>query len=224
VGGWFKQAWRDVKDFFVNLFSKRRSDTDNDFGFDMEKQPSTIQYQCKRNKDSARIKRSADVKYEGVIYDKMFSIPFVFIQLLDGSIPEVRFSDTETDVTVKNFKRHIADAFATQLNANKQNVFEQSPIGAHVSRYSYDNSGKLEDSLQPNSDGSTLKLGGSLIPMSLKTDNTTPKPLSIMRDVTQDDVMELGNGNGIVYDPKQFDINAKQIQQIFEGRLTTTGT
>jgi hypothetical protein len=224
VGGWFKQAWKDVKDFFVNLFSKRRTDTENDFNFDLEKQPSTIQYQCKGNKDSERIKRSADIKYEGVIYDKMFSIPFVFIQLLDGSIPEVRFSDTETDVTVKNFKRHIADAFATQLDANKQKVFEQSPIGAHVSRYSYDNSGKLEDSLQPNSDGSTLKLGGSLIPMSLQSENSTPKPLSIMRDVTQDDVMELGNGNGIVYDPKQFDINAKQIQQISEGRLTTTGT
>jgi len=209
----------DVKEFFVNLFTKRAKGGDNDFDFDIEKQPSSIQYRCKGTKDSNREKRSTDPKYESVIYDKMFSTPLVCIQLMDGSIPEVRFSDMETDLTVKNYKRHIADAFATKLDAGTQKVFEQSPIGAHYSQYSYDNSGKLEDSLQPNNDGSTLKLGGAFIPMSLKSEK-----LSIMRDVTPDDVLELGNGNGIVYDSSKLDLNAKQIQQISEGRLTATGT
>jgi len=86
----------------------------------------------------------------------MFSIPFVFIQLSDGSVPEVRFSDRDRDVSVKNFKRHIADTFATQLDTNKQRVLEKSPIGEHFSSYSYDNSGKVEDSLQPTADGQTL--------------------------------------------------------------------
>ena len=145
-------------------------------------------------------------------------MPFVFIQLEDGSIPEVRFSDMEKDPTVKNFKRHIADAFATQLDSSKQRVLEQSPIGAHFSSYSYDNSGKMEESLQPTADGQSLQLG-TFMSLSQTKDLTH---LSVMRDVTPDDMMEIGS-SGMTYDVSQIGVNAKQIQQISEGRVTTTG-
>ena len=149
----------------------------------------------------------------------MFSTPFVFIQLADGSIPEVRFSDQETDPTVKNFKKHIADAFATQLDASKQRVLEQSPIGAHFSSYSYDNSGKMEESLQPTKDGQSLQLGATFMSLSQTKDMSN---LSVMRDVSPDDMMEIGS-SGMTYDASQIGVNAKQIQQITEGRVTTTG-
>lgn len=149
----------------------------------------------------------------------MFSTPFVFVQLADGSIPEVRFSDKDTDPTVKNFKKHIADTFATQLDGSKQKVLEQSPIGAHFSSYSYDNTGKLEDSLQPTADGQSLKLGATLLSMS---QTKVSKQLSVMRDIAAEDMMEIGS-NGLTSDPSQVGVSAKQIQQISEGRITTTG-
>ena len=158
-------------------------------------------------------------KSEPIVYDKMFSTPFVFIQLTDGSIPEVRFSDKDNDPTVKNFKRHVSDAFATQLDASKQRVLEHSPIGAHFSSYSYDNTGKLEDSLQPTADGQSLKLGATFL--SLSQTKASDK-LSVMRDISPEDMMEIGS-NGLTYDSSQIGVSAKQIQQISEGRVTTTG-
>ncbi|CAG2163581.1 unnamed protein product [Oppiella nova] len=220
VGSWFKQAWVDVKDFFVNLFSKRNKKTDKDFDFEFEKQPSSLQYQCKGTKDANRVKRSAPTpNYENIVYNKMFSTPFVFIQLSNGSIPEIRFSDKDNDLSVKNFKRHIADTFATQLDASKQRVLEQSPIGAHFSSYSYDDTERIEDSLQPTADGMSLKLSSSFLSLSQTKDI---KQLAVMRDVAPDDMMEIGNGIGLNYDSSQIGVNAKQIQKISEGRLTTT--
>ncbi|CAG2119131.1 unnamed protein product, partial [Medioppia subpectinata] len=218
VSSWFKQAWVDVKDFFVNLFSKRNKKTDKDFDFEFEKEPSNLQYQCKGAKDANRLKRSTP-NYDNIVYDKMFSTPFVFIQLSNGSIPEIRFSDKDTDLSVKNFKRHIADTFATQLDSSKQRVLEQSPIGEHFTSYSYDDSGKVEESLQPTADGMSLKLSSSFLSLSQIKDI---KQLAVMRDVEPEDVMAIGDGLAMDYDSSQIGVNAKQIQKISEGRLTTT--
>ncbi|XP_054154436.1 uncharacterized protein LOC128952980 [Oppia nitens] len=219
VGGWFKQAWVDVKDFFVNLFTRknRKSDKESDSDFDFEKQPSNLQYQCKNNKNRNRFRRSTP-NYN-INYDKMFAIPYVFIQLLDGSVPEIRFSDKETDPSIKNFKRHIADTFATQLDASKNRILEKSPIGSHFSEYSYDDSGKIEESLQQSSDGTNLKLSSSFLALSQTKEI---KQLAVMRDVSPDDVMSIGDGKGMIPDNSQIGVNAKQIQKITEGRLTTT--
>lgn len=218
VGSWVKQAWVDVKEFFINLFTKgKRRTSDSEFNFDnFDKQPSGLQYQC-RSKRNRR--KRATPKTDAPLYDTMFTTPFVFIQLSDGSIPEVRFGDKDTDPTVKNFKKHIADAFATQLDASKQRVLEKSPLGSHFTSYSYDNTGKLEQSLRPTEDGQSLQLGATFLSLSQTKD---ANQLSVMRDVSPEDMMEIGD-NRMAYDSSQIGVNAKQIQQISEGRVTTTG-
>lgn len=69
---------------------------------------------------------------------ELFKLPFEFVQTNDGTIVDVRFSDKETDLSIKNFKRHICDLFATHLDRSKPSQIELTPVGKHVTKYFYD--------------------------------------------------------------------------------------
>ncbi|KAJ6217518.1 hypothetical protein RDWZM_008675 [Blomia tropicalis] len=67
-----------------------------------------------------------------------FSLPFWFIQLTDGSIPQIRFTKQETNVEVKNMKKLIVTMLATRhLNTSQSNetIMEKSVLGVHRSHY-----------------------------------------------------------------------------------------
>lgn len=83
-------------------------------------------------------------------YDKLLKLPFVFIQSKVGKIMEIRFSNEETDISIKNFKRHLCDLFATNLDKSKSQMNEVSPIGQHTTKYLVDsstNSNAIKNSL-----------------------------------------------------------------------------
>lgn len=195
----------------IKLFTRRRSNREPHFDIDDNEGQSSNRYQCK-NKKNRRKRNAKSITNDGgfilEVYDKMFETPFEFVQLSDGTIVEVRFSDRETDDTVKNFKRHIADAFATQLDTKKHQIKEQSSIGEHLTKY-HVSEGEPEQS-------SLIKLAGAPISLSYSLE---PQPVNIVRDISQDAIIKLGNG---IYDPTQIDINAKHVQRIKQGHLTST--
>lgn len=66
------------------------------------------------------------------------SLPFWFIQLDDGSIPQIRFSKQDTNNEVKNWKKYLASLFSIQLNINKNEevtIWEKTWLGNHQSNY-----------------------------------------------------------------------------------------
>lgn len=85
-------------------------------------------------------------KKRQVNFDKAVKIPFVFIQSAQGKIVEIQFASDDTDVAVRNFKRHLCDLFATNLGvANSKGgkpmlreTDEVSPIGEHSTKYLLD--------------------------------------------------------------------------------------
>lgn len=64
-----------------------------------------------------------------------YSLPFWFIQLEDGTIPQIRFTKQEVDLDVKNFKKLITSLLATQLNSSNFESVEKSVLGLHRSHY-----------------------------------------------------------------------------------------
>lgn len=65
-------------------------------------------------------------------------MPFQFVQLANGSIPEIRFAENEVEVgRIRNFKRHLVDAFASQLDfgQRQKDVVETTVTGEHASSY-----------------------------------------------------------------------------------------
>lgn len=63
------------------------------------------------------------------------SLPFWFVQLEDGSIPEIRFTKGETEREVKNLKKFVATLLTTQLNQSNASPLERTVFGVHRSRY-----------------------------------------------------------------------------------------
>lgn len=81
-------------------------------------------------------------------FDKLLRLPFMFIQSRAGKIIEIRFGADEADLSVKNFKRHLCDLFATNLEANKQATNEVSPIGKHQTNYLLDSAANSIDEMK----------------------------------------------------------------------------
>ena len=63
------------------------------------------------------------------------SLPFWFIKLEDGSIPQIRFTKQETNLKVKKFKKFITSLLSTQLNTSNFDRIETSMLGVHYSHY-----------------------------------------------------------------------------------------
>lgn len=71
-------------------------------------------------------------------WKSQYSVPFQFVQLGNGSIPEIRFAENEVESgRIRNFKRHLVDAFASQLDfgEKQKDVVETTVTGEHTSSY-----------------------------------------------------------------------------------------
>ncbi|GIY24169.1 uncharacterized protein CEXT_148191 [Caerostris extrusa] len=140
-------------------------------------------------------------------YLSLYSAPFQFIQLANGSIPEIRFSENEVDTRVKNFKRHIVDAFSTQLSFDqrKNKVVETSVIGEHSSNYN----------VSINVEKANLNSGGV---SPLKQEKPT---VVVKKIVTGDDVLRLAPSPA-VNDRDKMDLKLEQVQIFQEGRMISS--
>jgi len=102
---------------------------------------------------------------------RQLRMPFVFVQSRAGRILEIRFGADETDLSTKNFKRHLCDLFATNLDQQQPaaasgqpgsptsstngtktmqqvSTSEVSPIGKHQTRYTVDASADSLESIK----------------------------------------------------------------------------
>lgn len=107
-----KNPWEKVKGFFKGSSENQDKPTDK--------------------------KEDAEKEFNSKEVQHLYSMPFLFVQLANGSIPEIRFAENEVNISeVKNFKRHLVDSFATNLNFNRKQevVAESSAIGHHMSSY-----------------------------------------------------------------------------------------
>lgn len=143
AGEWFKGAWETVKTWFQNLFtgkSKIRVPHPEDFvgsGSERECKTRASPEDLEREGEFMRSKRQAGKRHSKYQYDEMFATPFEFVQTADGKVLEILFAEKETDETVKNFKKHLADAFATKVRPTSEKMHENSPIGEHLTKYEY---------------------------------------------------------------------------------------
>ncbi|GBO10404.1 hypothetical protein AVEN_41519-1 [Araneus ventricosus] len=121
----FSRSWTEVKDFFKRVFGRKP-----------RPQPE-VSRAAHPDPTEAPPTEEPEEDLDMSEYNSLYSAPFQFIQLANGSIPEIRFAENEVDTRVKNFKRHLVDAFSTQLSFDqrKQKVVEQSVIGEHTSNY-----------------------------------------------------------------------------------------
>ncbi|GIX94884.1 uncharacterized protein CDAR_20331 [Caerostris darwini] len=140
-------------------------------------------------------------------YLSLYSAPFQFIQLANGSIPEIRFAENEVDTRVKNFKRHIVDAFSTQLSFDQRRnkVVETSVIGEHSSNYN----------ISINAEKANLNSGGA---SPLKQEKPT---VVVKKVVTGDDVLRLAPSPA-VNDRDKMDLKLEQVQIFQEGRMISS--
>lgn len=94
--------------------------------------------------------------YEDGSYERQLYAPFVFTQSRTGKIIDIRFASNATDLSIKNFKRHLCDLFATNLDptSNKHqqtkptSTNEVSPIGKHSTKYLLDTNGANSDAIK----------------------------------------------------------------------------
>ncbi|KAI1297703.1 hypothetical protein HDE_04496 [Halotydeus destructor] len=211
-GDWLKGAWGTVKEWFSNFFLKKRSRSELPEDIDLD-----IGSRCRTKKslDSDRRSRARDPRFQ---YDPMLGLPYEFVQSSNGRLVDIKFSDKETDSSVKNLKKHIADVFATQLDGSHDTVVESSPIGQHLTKYSV--SGK----------GTPLKQADiGLVKLVAAAFSTEPgmqgdqAPVNVVRDITQDGVIKMATDEMTKrLKDGQVVLSAKQVQQVSDGRVTAS--
>lgn len=226
VAEWLKGAWKTIKEFFVGLFTSRKKSSEGNVDFDS----SENSHKCRHGKaapptdhdweevSTRRNKRATNHKH---LYDEIFMLPFEFTQSSGGKIVDILFSSKEKDENIKNFKKHVADTFATHLDPGKPKVMEESPIGEHMTRYEFDST------IGSSPTTTTLKTAdSSLVKLVLNTFGKTGNDrnsLNVMRDILEEDIMRVGSPKEMIHDMNQVDIKVKQVQKISEGRVTATG-
>lgn len=122
---------------------------------------------------SGKQSRSTSLGYEDGSYERQLYSPFVFTQTLSGKIIDIRLGQNESDSSIRNFKRHLCDLFATNLDAaasRKQqaqqskpiSTNEVSPLGKHTTKYLLDTNGSNSEAMKQllmETDGSDGNLG-----------------------------------------------------------------
>ncbi|XP_076352704.1 uncharacterized protein LOC143248158 [Tachypleus tridentatus] len=125
-----------------------------------------------------------------------YEVPFEIVQFVDGTVPEIRFSDEEQDDTSKNFKRHLSTIFSTKMNKNKHQDKEVSEFGVHKTKYS------KETIIQDASSG--------------------PPIVRVHKSFTTDDVVELSGADGDFNDISDVDVRSDSDQHFSDGELISS--
>lgn len=217
VRDFFSNAWKKVKNFFNRLFG---SGGDEEIKAEEGKSFSGGRRETESedadNKDESPARKPVEEEDEGpetMNYEAIYSLPFEFVQLADGSIPEVRFAQEETDGRVRNFKRHVVDSFATQLATKPEMKKETSVIGEHLTNYSITVNSKTPE---------TVQLAGTL-PSAL-VDRRERYQVLVEKFITEDDILDLApnSPSAALNDRDKMGLKAEQ-KQIFErGKLVSS--
>lgn len=158
----------------------------------------------------------------GALYnDILLRLPFVFLQSRSGKILEVQFSQQDKDVSVRNFKRHLCDLFATNLDKDKSHLNEVTPLGQHSTRY-MQNSSFIKQSeqlvramavvgMQSSSSEAAASIGGA--------SSLGDAGFSVLRTINHTNSI---NSRTMMPDIDRMQVRVKQVQQINEGRMTGT--
>lgn len=133
----------------------QEDDDDQISFFDDPRPRSSASSRAKRATSTNRAAKSS----QPADFDKLIKLPFVFVQSRTGKITEVRFGSDESDLSVKNFKRHLCDLFATNLDSSKSQANEISPIGKHQTKYQVNSSPNSMDNMKQSLISSSSKLG-----------------------------------------------------------------
>lgn len=194
VSDFFSNAWNRMKAFFKRVFRGERP----------EEAPQSNPDQ--RKDESGEEEDEEEDLAEDLGY--LYSMPFQFVQLANGSIPEIRFSENEfEDGRVRNFKRHLVDAFATQLNfeQRRKDVVETTVTGEHTSSYD-------------------ITVNGEVTPMTLAGYSAPQREeptVTVKKLVTKDHIRKLAPSEAL-NDKDRLEMNLQQMQVFKGGRLLSS--
>ncbi|GFT52449.1 uncharacterized protein NPIL_144171, partial [Nephila pilipes] len=193
----FSKSWNDVKEFFKRVFGRKT------------RQPEVTRAS---HDDSPNVEpESTDPDPEEDLdmseYISLYSAPFQFVQLANGSIPEIRFSENEIDTRVKNFKRHLVDAFATQLSFHqkRKGVVEKSVIGEHKTDYNITVNGEK----------------ASLSSIDVDLEESEKPTVVVKKVVTGADILKLAP-SAAVNDREKMDLKLEQVQIFQDGKMVSS--
>lgn len=185
--------------------------------------------QCANQSDtevSKRMRRDTNsfryVNYKPVEnrLDQLYRHPFEFVQLEDGSVQNVKLSEFDKDPNVINFKKFIAQAFATQLDDRKREVVEKDHMGEYMSHYQME----YDEPLRARNADQYIKsmyTGRA----ARRQREITPHLVSVVRSVRQKDIIKKNDDH---YRNKllclaDIDFTAQQVQLIEDNMLVASG-
>lgn len=156
----------------------------------------------------------------GALYnDILLRLPFVFVQSRSGKILEVQFSQQDKDVSVRNFKRHLCDLFATNLDKDKSHLNEVTPLGQHSTRY-MQNSSFIKQSEQLVRAMAVVGMqSGASEAAASSGSSLGDTGFSVLRTINHTNSI---NSRTMMPDIDRMQVRVKQVQQINEGRMTGT--
>ncbi|KAG8187697.1 hypothetical protein JTE90_000163 [Oedothorax gibbosus] len=197
AGEFFSRSWDQIKQFFKRVFKRKGREPE-------PPKPKPTESTDERRETPAR----EDLPEDFVISDSMYSTPFQFVQFANGSIPEIRFSENEIDNRVKNFKRHLVDAFSTQLNSKEKHnsILEKSIMGEHTSTYD----------VKVNNPAESLTLAGFGMPVKVEEPTVVVKKL-----VTERDILKLAPSEAL-NDREKMNLKVEQMQIFQGGRMISS--
>ena len=138
---YFKHLWSDVRNMLTvdSEHTMQHDDMDEDMLKSMESDMNT---KCPASLFWA------DQKFSPFYYGTekcnncspnplyKMTLPFWFIQLEDGSIPQIRFTKSDTNLDVRNVKKFLVSLFVANVNMSNLDPVEVSAVGVHQSHYS----------------------------------------------------------------------------------------
>nr|XP_042910490.1 uncharacterized protein LOC107442993 [Parasteatoda tepidariorum]XP_042910491.1 uncharacterized protein LOC107442993 [Parasteatoda tepidariorum] len=188
----FSNSWKKVKNLFNRLLGRCHEDVETN------------------RASSSGDDIITDDEPDEVSAAELYTVPFQLVQLANGSIPEIRFSENEVeDGRVKNFKRHLADAFATRLLLHhRQGEVERSVMGEHTSTYNISISGNKK------SNYNVAGLTSTSQPPEI--DKTV---IVVNKMVTTDDIVRFAPSDAL-NDKERMDLRSEQMQMFNDGRMT----
>lgn len=204
VGDVFKNAWSKVKSFFSRVFGRNRGS-----GPPQDSPDPSVN---KRKEGSGEDEDEDDAEeFNLEDLQPLYSVPFQFLQLANGSIPEIRFAENEIeDGRIRNFKRHLVDAFATQLNfeQRQKDVIETTVTGEHMSSYN----------ITINGESLSINLAGFSIPQE------NEPTVTVKKLVTGDHIRKLAPSEAL-NDKEKMQLTLEQMQVFKDGKLiSSSGT
>ncbi|KAH9422397.1 hypothetical protein DERP_003073 [Dermatophagoides pteronyssinus] len=159
VNGFFTDLAKRFGDWFIELMQKFFHYLQTIMSNKNRRKSGSVPvnfYQCSQNKnneskittrkpESSRIRRNTeqsssssmpiDLEQFASDYSEMYRHPFQFVQLMDGSIQNIKLSELDQDPNIIQFKKFIIRSFGTQLDERKKRIIEIDELGTHYCHY-----------------------------------------------------------------------------------------